>query len=83
MTTQTEDIKVIDQSELTSILMCDTQNNSLKPQDRLAISQKIKKLKEIGKTKQEKLMEDCRRRQAAYFGETQHKFLRTTNEHGA
>ena len=38
--------------------------------DRQAVAAQLKKLREIGKKKQEQLMEDSRKRQAVYFGET-------------
>jgi len=51
--------------------------------DPRAKAAQLKKIREIGKKKQEQLMEDCKLRQARYFGETQHKFLMTTDTHGA
>ena len=46
-------------------------------------AQRLKKLRDLGKKKQAKLVEENRKRQAMYFGQTQYKFLQTTNQHGA
>ena len=55
----------------------------LKPVNLIRDANKLRKIKELGRKKQAKLVAENRKRQAMYFGQTQYKFLQTTNEHGA
>lgn len=44
---------------------------------------RLKKLRQLGRKKQARLMKQNLERQVMFFGQTQYKFLQTTNQQGA